>query len=170
MDEWRFTDKLRHMVNHRRLSQRRVAERSNLDAAYVNRLLTGERRNPSAQTIIKLALSLALSADETDELLDAAGYPAIKDLFNNIVAQPRTEANCTFRRTCVLTCRCAVVSWQQVRRDHAHIGMIMAASALGRLPYEAFALAFFRQLADFDRHQLFFGQEIALPGPILTDT
>ena len=86
MDEWRFTDKLRHTVNHRRLSQRRVAERSNLDAAYVNRLLTGERRNPSAQTIIKLALGLALSADETDELLDAAGYPAIKDLFNNIIA------------------------------------------------------------------------------------
>jgi transcriptional regulator with XRE-family HTH domain len=83
-EDWQFTDRLNHWVNLRRLSRRRLAERSDLDPAYVHRLITGERRNPSPPTVLKLALGLGLTADDTDILLEAAGFPPIDELTNSI--------------------------------------------------------------------------------------
>ena len=83
-DGWRFSELLGHWVKLRRLSRRRLAERSDLDSAYVHRLVTGERRNPSPPTILKLALGLGLTAEDTDALLNAAGYPPIDELTNSI--------------------------------------------------------------------------------------
>ncbi len=83
-DYWRFTELLGHWVKLRRLSRRRLADRSDLDSAYIHRLITGERRNPSPPTVLKLALGLGLTAVDTDTLLNAAGYPPINELTSSI--------------------------------------------------------------------------------------
>ena len=82
--QWHFTDKLRHWVKLRRISRRCLTERSNLDSAYVHRLITGERRNPSPLTVVKLSLGLGLTSMEVDRLLDAAGHPSLADLLASI--------------------------------------------------------------------------------------
>ena len=81
---WKFTDRLRSWTNVRRLSRRRLAARSGLDVAYVHRLVTGEKWNPSASTVLRLALGCALTAAETDELLGCAGYPPMHELIHSI--------------------------------------------------------------------------------------
>ena len=51
-----------------------IAVNAHLDPAYVYRLIKGEKSHPSPNTVIRLALALALSVSQTDELLLAAGY------------------------------------------------------------------------------------------------
>jgi hypothetical protein len=51
-----------------------IAADAHLDPAYVYRLIRGEKSHPSPNTVIRLALALALSVSQTDELLMAAGY------------------------------------------------------------------------------------------------
>lgn len=51
-----------------------VAAAAHLDAAYVYRLIKGDKSHPSSNTVIRLALALHLTVSETDELLMAAGY------------------------------------------------------------------------------------------------
>ncbi len=52
-----------------RLSYYRLAEESFVDAAYIHRLVNGDRMQLSPNTIIRLALALKLSVLESDELL-----------------------------------------------------------------------------------------------------
>jgi transcriptional regulator with XRE-family HTH domain len=49
-----------------------LAEFTGLDIRYLHRLTTGQKRNPSAETLVKIAFALVLS-----ELLLAAGYTAV---------------------------------------------------------------------------------------------
>jgi len=51
-----------------------IAAAAYLDAAYVYRLINGEKSHPSCNTVIRLALALHLTVSQTDELLMAAGY------------------------------------------------------------------------------------------------
>ena len=55
-------------------SYAKVAARSWLDPAYVFRLVNGQKRRPSRDTLIKLGVGMGLSIPELDELLMAGGY------------------------------------------------------------------------------------------------
>ena len=64
-------------------SRYRLAQYSGLDQAYVLRLESGERSNPSREVVWMLALALvedtdATSIDEIDELLLSAGYAPLR--------------------------------------------------------------------------------------------
>lgn len=61
----------------------RLAQYSGLNEAYVLRLESGERQNPSRDTVMKLGLALAshsptISVDDINELLLAAGYAPLR--------------------------------------------------------------------------------------------
>ena len=64
-------------------SRYRLARYTGLDQAYVLRLESGERSNPSREVVWMLALALventdATSIDEIDELLLSAGYAPLR--------------------------------------------------------------------------------------------
>jgi hypothetical protein len=82
-----FSACLNRYLHRSGLSLSRLARRSWLDISYVSRLVhlpcdplnprlddSGERRQPSRDTVIRLGLAMQLSMDEMDELLLAAGY------------------------------------------------------------------------------------------------
>jgi hypothetical protein len=45
-----------------------------MDVGYVHRLVNGEKRNPSRDTVIKLGLGMRLDVVDVDALLLAAGH------------------------------------------------------------------------------------------------
>src|SRR5262245_21005932 len=49
---------------------------TSISASYIKQLLGGGRTNPAYEKIIALASALDLSVYETNDLLQAAGYPA----------------------------------------------------------------------------------------------
>jgi transcriptional regulator with XRE-family HTH domain len=64
-------------------SRYRLAQYSGIDQAYLQRLETEERRNPSRDVVLALALALVegshlVSVDQVDELLLAAGYAPLR--------------------------------------------------------------------------------------------
>ena len=64
-------------------SRYRLAHYSGLDEAYVGRLESGERQNPSRDTVMKLALALVaestrVSIHDVNELLLAGGYAPLR--------------------------------------------------------------------------------------------
>ena len=64
-------------------SRYRLAQYSGLDEAYILRLESGERQNPSRDAVMKLCLALAatskgISIHEVNELLLAAGYAPLR--------------------------------------------------------------------------------------------
>jgi hypothetical protein len=58
-------------------SLNRIAQAALVDVAYLWRLKAGERRAPSRDVLIRLALALRLEPEELDELLVAADYAPI---------------------------------------------------------------------------------------------
>jgi transcriptional regulator with XRE-family HTH domain len=64
-----------------------LAEFTGLDIRYLHRLTTGQKRNPSAETLVKIAFALVASEEQfrrdprlplvLSELLLAAGYTAV---------------------------------------------------------------------------------------------
>ena len=74
-----FSEKLRMLRQKARKSKYKVAQYSGIDQAYILRLETGEKANPSRDVVLMLALALsrnsdAVGIDDVDELLLAAGY------------------------------------------------------------------------------------------------
>ena len=82
-----FSSCLNRYLRRSGLSLSQLARRSWLDISYVSRLVhltcdplnprlvdSGERRQPSRDTVIRLGLAMQLSMEEMDELLIAAGY------------------------------------------------------------------------------------------------
>ena len=64
-------------------SRYRLAQYSGIDQAYIQRLETGERNNPSRDVVLMLALALAegsqeLTLSDFDELLLDAGYAPLR--------------------------------------------------------------------------------------------
>ena len=71
---------LRHKSGRSRYS---LAKFSGLSEAYILRLETGQRRNPSRDVVIMIALSLVQSSDvfelwDIDELLTSASYAPLR--------------------------------------------------------------------------------------------
>ena len=64
-------------------SKYRLSQYSGIDQAYIQRLETGERANPSREIVMLLALALVesstnVSVDDIDELMLAAGYAPLR--------------------------------------------------------------------------------------------
>ena len=58
-------------------SLNRIAQAALIDVAYLWRLQSGQRRNPSRDILIRLGLALRLEPEELDQLLVAADYAPI---------------------------------------------------------------------------------------------
>lgn len=58
-----FAKTLRRLAQLAGKSEYQLAAISGLDAAYVRRLMTGEKRNPSPATVLKLAFALVASPE-----------------------------------------------------------------------------------------------------------
>ena len=64
-------------------SRYRLAQYSGLDEAYILRLESGERQNPSRDSVMKLSLALAANSEavsihDVNALLLAAGYAPLR--------------------------------------------------------------------------------------------
>ena len=64
-------------------SRYRLSKYSGIDQAYINRLETGNRQNPSRDLVFRLALALvenseAVNIDDVDELLIAAAHEPLR--------------------------------------------------------------------------------------------
>ena len=64
-------------------SKYRLSQYSGLDQAYIQRLETGERNNPSRDVVLMLALALvenseSVSVFDIDKLLLSAGYASLR--------------------------------------------------------------------------------------------
>ena len=67
-----FGDLLRRMRESRRVSQSKLAERSDFDHSYISRLECGSRM-PTRDAVDRIADALRVTQDGRDELLAAAG-------------------------------------------------------------------------------------------------
>ena len=78
-----FCGTLRRLRLQSGKSRYRLAHYSGLDEAYVGRLESGERQNPSRDTVMKLCLALVtdssmISIHDVNELLLAGGYAPLR--------------------------------------------------------------------------------------------
>ena len=64
----------------RGMSLTEFARRTGLDKAYLHRLETGERENPSWRTVMLICRALELNERWTNEVLNAAGYEELPPL------------------------------------------------------------------------------------------
>ena len=76
-------DTLRTLRTKGGKSKYRLAQYSGLDEAYILRLESGERQNPSRDAVMKLCLALAATSEainihEVNQLLLAAGYAPLR--------------------------------------------------------------------------------------------
>jgi transcriptional regulator with XRE-family HTH domain len=62
------------------MSLTELSRRTGLDKAYLHRLETGERENPSWRTVMLVARALELSGRLTDELLERAYFAPLPPL------------------------------------------------------------------------------------------
>ena len=74
-----FAVKLKMLRRRANKSIYRLAQDSGIDQAYIHRLESGEKANPSRDVVLMLALALsnnsdAVGIDDVEELLLAAGY------------------------------------------------------------------------------------------------
>ena len=78
-----FAKTLRKIRTKSGKSNYRLAQYSGLDEAYILRLESGERQNPSRDSVMKLCLALAansedVSINDANALLLAAGYAPLR--------------------------------------------------------------------------------------------
>ena len=78
-----FSRTLKRLRSKSEKSRYKLAQYSGLDEAYVLRLESGERQNPSRDTVMKLGLALVSDSDtvsihDVNELLLAGGYAPLR--------------------------------------------------------------------------------------------
>ena len=78
-----FADALRTLRLKSGKSKYRLAQYSGIDQAYIHRLETGERNNPSREVVLMLAFALvensrSVDIEDIEELLLAAGYAPLR--------------------------------------------------------------------------------------------
>lgn len=78
-----FGETLKNLRSKSGKSRYRLAQYSGLDEAYVLRLESGQRQNPSRDTVMKLCLALVSSSDvvnlrDVNALLLAGGYAPLR--------------------------------------------------------------------------------------------
>ena len=78
-----FSGTLRRLRSKSGKTRYKLAQYSGLDEAYVLRLESGERQNPSRDTVMKLGLALVADSDtvsihDVNELLLAGGFAPLR--------------------------------------------------------------------------------------------
>ena len=78
-----FSRTLKRLRSKSEKSRYKLAQYSGLDEAYVLRLESGERQNPSRDTVMKLGLALVADSDtvsihDVNELLLAGGFAPLR--------------------------------------------------------------------------------------------
>ena len=86
-----FSETLKRLRLQSGKSRQELAQYSGLNEAYLFRLESGERRNPSRDTVIKIALALvsgttAVSIQDVNELLLAGDYAALRGRGESIIS------------------------------------------------------------------------------------
>lgn len=86
-DEEGFGSLLRKLVKEKKLSNREVLKNGEIDESYYYQLMKGSR-NPSRDKVIQICFGLKFTEDESDVLLERAGYVALSC---------RTRRDCAIR-------------------------------------------------------------------------
>ena len=78
-----FSKILKDLMDKSEKTRYRLARSSGVDEAYIFRLESGERRNPTRDLVVKLGMGLmhnssAVSVDDVNELLLAAEYSPLR--------------------------------------------------------------------------------------------
>ena len=78
-----FSTMLKSLRSKSGKSRYKLAQYSGIDEAYLSRLESGERQNPSRDVVMKLGLALAsdtsaVSLDDVNELLLSASYAPLR--------------------------------------------------------------------------------------------
>lgn len=91
---------LKGLRDRRDLSLRDVAQRSEVDHAYIYRLETGTKESPSDEVVKKLVLALTPSERDVEILRFLVGHPNVD---GNLLEFVRADANITFDEFRMLT-------------------------------------------------------------------
>lgn len=71
-----LADYLHHILQQKSLSRSEVIHNSGLDRSYVYDIFSG-KRIPSRDKVLAICFAISLSADDTQNLLKATGYPQL---------------------------------------------------------------------------------------------
>ena len=69
------------MINEKRITTAQIADLSNLEPNYINKLRIGQIKKPSRDKLLQFAFGLSFTEDETQLLLRLAGLCALYPRF-----------------------------------------------------------------------------------------
>lgn len=71
--DYTLTDFIVKMINEKRITTAQIADLSNLEPNYINKLRIGQIKKPSRDKLLQFAFGLSFTEDETQLLLRLAG-------------------------------------------------------------------------------------------------